>query len=94
MSVVVLVDPVVLVTEVDVLACGVGPDEHPAMTMAMTTANRTAADLLTMVLAGVTVDVTPPLLPPAGSGGGCPNARLVGQRTVDPEGDDARRVSP
>jgi hypothetical protein len=73
--VVVLVDPVVLVTEVDVLAGVVGPDEHPAMTTAMTTADRMAADLINIVLAGVTGGVTLPLLPSAGSGGGCPVAR-------------------
>ena len=70
-----VVDRVVRVTEVDVLACGAGSDEHPAMTMAMTAADRTAADLINLAVAGLTADVTALLLllSPAGSGGGCPN---------------------
>jgi hypothetical protein len=51
-----------LVTEVDVLAWVAGPDEHPAMTTAITTADKVAVDLTNNVLVGFTVAVTHPLL--------------------------------
>ena len=61
------------------------------MTMAMTAADRTAADLINLAVAGLTADVTALLLllSPAGSGGGLPEYALLCRRTVGPEGEDA-----
>ena len=65
--VVVALDPVGLVTELDVLGWVVGPDEHPAATTAIATADMTATDLLNLDVGGVTARVTLPLLSPAAS---------------------------
>jgi hypothetical protein len=70
----VALDPVVLVTELDVLPLVAGPDEHPAATTAIATADMAATDLRSFALGGVIARVTFPLLSSAALGGGRPIA--------------------